>query len=65
VSKKKNLLDRTIISFDNGPYPGHSTQAVTTPGKSIYELVTQKIDLPEGLQYRGKYCGKNKLRLKK
>ena len=31
-------------------------------GKSIYELVQQKIDLPQGLLYRGKYCGKSKLR---
>ena len=31
-------------------------------GKSIYELVAQKIDLPQGLLYRGKYCGKSKLR---
>ena len=31
-------------------------------GKSIYDLVSQKIDLPQGLLYRGKYCGKSKLR---
>ena len=31
-------------------------------GKSIYDLVSQKIDLPKGLLYRGKYCGKSKLR---
>ena len=31
-------------------------------GPSIYDLVGQKIDVPQGLLYRGKYCGKSKLR---
>lgn len=33
-----------------------------TPGKSIYELCQPKYKVPEGLLYRGKYCGKSKLR---
>ena len=39
-----------------------SKSFVMPGGKSIYELVSQKIDLPHGLLYRGKYCGKSKLR---
>lgn len=35
-----------------------------TGQKSIYELITQNIKMPEGLLYRGKYCGKSKLRTK-
>jgi hypothetical protein len=27
-----------------------------SPVKSIYDLVKQEIDMPEGLQYRGKYA---------
>ena len=37
---------------------------VTPGGKSIYDLVQQKIDVPAGLLYRVKYCGKSKLRQK-
>lgn len=29
---------------------------------SIYELVNSNIKVPDGLMYRGKYCGKSKLR---
>ena len=31
---------------------------------SIYEIVKQDIKMPEGMLYRGKYCGKSKLREK-
>jgi len=37
---------------------------ITPGGKSIYDLVQQKIDVPSGLLYRGKYCGKSRLRQK-
>jgi hypothetical protein len=37
---------------------------ITPGGKSIYDLVQQKIDVPAGLLYRGKYCGKSRLRQK-
>jgi hypothetical protein len=33
-----------------------------SPGKSIYQLISQDIKMPEGLLYRGKYCGKSRLR---
>lgn len=41
-----------------------SFQAPINPLDNIYELVTQEIDVPQGLLYRGKYCGKSKLRTK-
>ena len=28
--------------------------------KTLYELITQNIQMPEGLLYRGKYCGMRK-----
>lgn len=31
-------------------------------GPSIYDLVTQNLQVPDGLLYRGKYCGKSKMR---
>ena len=31
-----------------------------SPSKSIYELVTQKVDVPEGLLFRGKYVAKTR-----
>ena len=31
---------------------------------SIYELVKQDLNMPEGMLYRGKYCGKSQLRKK-
>ena len=34
------------------------------PDLSIYELVKQDINVPEGMLYRGKYCGKSQLRKK-
>lgn len=37
-----------------------------TPNKpderSIYDIIKHQIDVPEGLQYRGKYCAKSKVR---
>lgn len=34
----------------------------TAMASSIYELVTTNVKVPDGLMYRGKYCGKSKLR---
>jgi hypothetical protein len=34
-------------------------------GKSIYDIITQNIDIPEGLKYRSKYVGGNKQIAKK
>ena len=31
-------------------------------GPSIYDLVHQNLQVPDGLLYRGKYCGKSKMR---
>lgn len=39
-------------------------ELMASPQKSIYQIVAQKIDMPEGLLYRGKYCGKSQLRKK-
>lgn len=34
----------------------------SSPTKSIYQIISQNIKMPEGLMNRGKYCGKSRLR---
>ena len=39
-----------------------NTSASLKGEKSIYDIIAHKIDVPEGLQFRGKYCAKSKIR---
>ena len=41
---------------------GFNRTQKTAMASSIYELVTTQVKVPDGLMYRGKYCGKSKLR---
>ena len=58
LNSKKFNLNNTMAS------PYQIPAEPIGPPKSIYEIITQEIQMPEGLLYRGKYCGKSKLRLK-
>lgn len=59
---KNNLYNRGVHPVNTNNF--QSLNALINPTASIYDLVSQEINVPEGLLYRGKYCGKSKLRQK-
>ena len=60
--KYANAGDGSNQIIESKSFQNMQRSFVTPGGKSIYDLVQQKIDVPAGLLYRGKYCGKSKLR---